>query len=71
MTSEISNGGNDRYNRHNSLIYLIFESGTFTYTNDFRCIIEGQLWPREMKAAWDIVGIYKEQHKQSNRGVKS
>lgn len=59
------------YNRHNSLIFLVFESGHFTYTNDFRCVVEGTLWPRELKAAWDIVGIYKEQNKLSNQGAKS
>ena len=62
---------NSPYNRHDSLIYLIFESGTFTYTNDFKCVVEGSLWPRGLKAAWGIVGLYKEQHKLSNQGDKS
>lgn len=44
-----------KYNRHDSLVYLVFDNGTFTYTTEFKCVIDGTLWPRELESAWQIV----------------
>lgn len=58
-------------NRHDGLVYLVFDNGTFTYTTEFKCVIFGTLWPRELESAWKIVSLYKEQNKLSNRDPKS
>lgn len=60
-----------KFNRHSSLVYLSFDNGTFTYTAEFKCEIDGTLWPRELECAWQIVKLYKEQSKLSNLGPKS
>ncbi len=52
-----------------TLLHVKFSAGTVTYWNDFTVSIEGRVWPRELEAAHLIIGIYKEQHKQS-AGVK-
>lgn len=52
------------------LIFVRFENGTTAYTSDFQVKIEGTLWPRELKALWEIIAIYKERNKQSNPEVQ-
>jgi hypothetical protein len=57
------------------LLLIKFQNGTVRYTNEFKIILEGTLYPRHLEAANTIIKVYKavsrEDHENDKKGVKA
>ena len=49
------------------VLAIKFTHGNVTYHNDWTVTVEGKLWPRQLRAAADIVERYKECSKDDKR----
>ncbi len=53
-----------------SLLVIRFSDGEVTYTRDFRIILNGSLWPRQLEAANAMIRIFKLCHREDNSPMK-